>query len=312
MLDMTLSGLPAKYRLPIVLCDLEERTHRDVALQLGWPIGTVAGRLVRGRKLLASRLTRLGVTVPSVGLSTLVAQGAPMPVWLMKETAEAASQFAISPAAGVISATTAAGLARGVMKAMILTKYKVAAGVMFTLALSVLALGSVGWANAGAVEPTLAVVVDDPPQHSQQLHEHLHQILFQHLHQNEHATPATSNKAKEDTPLRKLREEKLKVLTTAMHEVHKQREKGNATYMDAAQSHHLVCKAEFDLATTDADRMKALTKQVKWAKQIEESAKKLNEEGKFPILDLYKVTTDRIDAEIALEKVKLAMHGERK
>src|SRR5262249_4440452 len=51
-LDQELPALPDKYRTPIVLCDLEGRTIREAARQLGWPQGTVATRLTRGRALL--------------------------------------------------------------------------------------------------------------------------------------------------------------------------------------------------------------------------------------------------------------------
>ena len=60
LLDQELNGLPENYRLPILLCDLEGKTIKEATRQLGWPQGTLAGRLARGRKLLAKRLANRG------------------------------------------------------------------------------------------------------------------------------------------------------------------------------------------------------------------------------------------------------------
>src|SRR5262245_40708616 len=61
LLDQELSRLPDNYRAVLVLCDLEGRTRKEVARQLGVPEGTVAGRLARARAVLAKRLTARGV-----------------------------------------------------------------------------------------------------------------------------------------------------------------------------------------------------------------------------------------------------------
>src|SRR5262245_24455077 len=60
-LDRGLSELPDKYRIAIVLCELEGRTIKDAAQELDRPIGTVAGWLARGRELLARRLVKHGL-----------------------------------------------------------------------------------------------------------------------------------------------------------------------------------------------------------------------------------------------------------
>jgi RNA polymerase sigma-70 factor (ECF subfamily) len=51
-----LDSLPEGFRAAVVLVDLEQRSYRDAARQLGIPVGTVMSRLHRGRKLLAEQM----------------------------------------------------------------------------------------------------------------------------------------------------------------------------------------------------------------------------------------------------------------
>jgi RNA polymerase sigma factor (sigma-70 family) len=142
-LDQELSRLPEKYRVAIVSCDLEGKTRKEVARQLGLPEGTVAGRLNRGRSLLAKRLSRNGVALSSGTLAAVVAQNAAtasVPPALLSSTIEAATQFALGEAAvGAISVNVAV-VTEGVLKTMLLNKLKGVVALLM-LAVGLVALG---------------------------------------------------------------------------------------------------------------------------------------------------------------------------
>jgi RNA polymerase sigma factor (sigma-70 family) len=135
VLDEELSKLAEKYRLPMVLCDLEGRPRKQVARQLNLPEGTLSARLARGRKMLAQRLHRRGVTLAGAGLATLFAGNsalANVPLPLVSSTINAAIAVAAGGAAtGAVSAKVVA-LMEGVLRSMWLTKFKIA---MFLLLL---------------------------------------------------------------------------------------------------------------------------------------------------------------------------------
>jgi RNA polymerase sigma factor (sigma-70 family) len=143
LLDRELSRLPEKYRVPVVLCDLEGRSRRDVARQLRLPEGTLSSRLATARKTLARRLARHGPARSGTVLAAVVAGGAcaDVPAALAQSTIKGAVLVSTGRAAlAAVAAPQVVALTEGVLKAMLLTKLKVAS--LFVLALAAVVAGA--------------------------------------------------------------------------------------------------------------------------------------------------------------------------
>ncbi|VTT97995.1 sigma-70 family rna polymerase sigma factor : RNA polymerase sigma factor, sigma-70 family OS=Singulisphaera acidiphila (strain ATCC BAA-1392 / DSM 18658 / VKM B-2454 / MOB10) GN=Sinac_7487 PE=4 SV=1: Sigma70_r2: Sigma70_r4_2: Secretin [Gemmataceae bacterium] len=160
VIDRELNALPAGYRLALLVCDLEGESVRDAAERLGWPQGTLAGRLARGRKLLARRLASRGVVVPAGTLAAALAADPVMacvPAALFASTVRAARTGAASPtpAAGAVSPAVAT-LTEGVMMTTFWHRMKAATALLI--------LGAAGLAGGLLAHwPAAAARTAEPP-----------------------------------------------------------------------------------------------------------------------------------------------------
>jgi RNA polymerase sigma factor (sigma-70 family) len=144
ILDEELNQLPERYRILIVLCYLEGKTHEEAASIIGCPRGSMAWRLERARSLLRKRLAHRGLALasglPALLLFAQTAQLAALPGQLAEATTRAAVAYAANGAPAVsthLAALTDEILSKLVQKA----RSRRALGIGLAALLALLAAG---------------------------------------------------------------------------------------------------------------------------------------------------------------------------
>ncbi len=155
VLHEEIDRLPDRFRMSVILCDLEGRTHEQAAGHLGWPVGTVKSRLTRARERLRDRLIRRGMApgasvVPFLRSASMESL---LPAGLVQSTVRSAVRFA---AARTVLEGSAAILAQGVLTAMSMNRWWKAASLVLVAGATASSAGLLAAGNgvvSGAARP---------------------------------------------------------------------------------------------------------------------------------------------------------------
>ena len=156
-LHAEIARLPDRYRVPLVLCDLEGRTCEQAARLMGRPVGTVKSWRARGRERLRLRLVRRGLA-PSAAIIGVFAADAARGASLRIGASGLARMAARITEVGAVPASVKL-LMQGRLDAMRLGKLRLA---VLVLGASGLGVGLGVWPRVDAQVPNVPPVAPRP------------------------------------------------------------------------------------------------------------------------------------------------------
>lgn len=142
--------LPEIVRRPIQLVWLEEKSEKQAAEEIGCPLGSIHGRITRGKEKLHEWMTSRGAKFPATALASIFAveaTKATVPLVLMQNTVKTAVDAAAGKriASPIVAALVKAGLkmiSSGSMKGVLLLTIPIAS-------VAAMSIGSLFWAKDG-------------------------------------------------------------------------------------------------------------------------------------------------------------------
>jgi RNA polymerase sigma factor (sigma-70 family) len=281
-----LNRLPERYRVAVMLCDLDGLTQEQAARQLGWPPGTVRSRLARGRGRLRDQLTRRGLAPAIVPLGASLARPV-VPASLAALTVETAMGLA---AGGAVTGTltSAIALTEGVTTMLFMSKLKLILAIVLTGGVMI---GGTTLVGHRAMRRPQAAPRDAKTQAENQ------------VRPQADPTEAVQRGPEHLSPLTRARIEVARKLRDNMFKLYSAGEADLGAYLSAQRRFDDVIGA-VAAKSSDTDRVHSHEVRVEGLKHLERFVREAHGKGEKSQNEVLTVELDRLDAEEELAKAK--------